>query len=102
MSDSDAVSELVLEWEDLRRQGKLPALAELCRDQPHLTDEVAQRIRRIESMERLLRMDSHPGSAADTIDLHGTIASAGPPVVRPPSEHRFPKVPGYEILEELG
>ncbi len=80
------VSEILLAWEECRERGESIAVEDLCRDRPELTEEVARRIRILESVYRV------PNQAAPTLD--------GDPIAGSP--HASPRVPGYEILETLG
>src|SRR5262245_43403941 len=80
MSTTTTASELLLRWQELRRQGRRLSAEELCADCPELAGELRQQIRALESMEALLGVAPAP------------TATAG-------SER--PMLPGYEILRVL-
>src|SRR5262249_11306845 len=80
------ISDLLLRWEALRKQGRHVTLEELCRECPDRTEEVRRRIEALESVYQLV-------GKAPTITL-------GPPEGRAPAP--WPRVPGYEIVGELG
>ena len=44
MSVSDAIDELLVRWQELRRRGESPSVGELCADHPSLAEELRQRI----------------------------------------------------------
>ena len=49
MSDADAIDELLVRWQDLRRRGESPSVRALCADHPSLADELRKRIDAFES-----------------------------------------------------
>src|SRR4051812_9397435 len=88
MSNAEAVSELLVRWEELRAQGQVVSAEELCRDRPDLVEEVRRQLRALEAIYLI------PGRASpQTEPLH---APAGGPCVGGPVP------PGYEVLGELG
>jgi hypothetical protein len=114
MSASERICELLLRWEEARRQGREPTPEELCADcpgadSPEVVNELRQRIAAIRSMERRLGMAS-PG-VAPTIDASALAAAAGQggwPQSAPTLDLNHPaneiprppvSIPGYEILE---
>jgi hypothetical protein len=50
MSTSETVQELMDRWEDCCAQGRVMTAEELCRDHPHLLDEVRRQIRGLQAM----------------------------------------------------
>ncbi|HXG10786.1 MAG TPA: serine/threonine-protein kinase [Gemmataceae bacterium] len=86
MSDSDRVLDLLVEWEELRRQGKAVTAEQLCPDDPELREKLRQRIRRRERIQALLEP---PGDETRPDELR-----------RP--DIAVPNIAGYEILEVLG
>ncbi|HYT90203.1 MAG TPA: serine/threonine protein kinase, partial [Gemmataceae bacterium] len=85
MSSGGQLSELLLRWEEQREQGRDVSPEELCRDCPHLLEEVRREIRGLEGLyERL--------------DLARTAETLPDSPVSP----SLPHFPGYEILGELG
>jgi serine/threonine-protein kinase len=86
MSTAELVSELLLRWEELRECGQAVSAEELCRDCPDLVDEVRRRIAALEAVYRVPNR-----MPADT----------RPDAERQP-ESGSPRIPGYEVLGELG
>ena len=43
--DEDILAELLLQWEELQEQGKTVAANDLCKDHPHLAEELTKRIK---------------------------------------------------------
>lgn len=78
------VIELLVEWDDQRRQGKTPSPEELCPDNPAIQAELRQRIQRRQQLS----------GAFEVPPLHEADA---PLVVQP-----LPEVEGFEILEVIG
>jgi serine/threonine-protein kinase len=80
----DRLTDLLLQWDELRQQGRPPTADELCPDDPALREQLRDRIRQRERIEAMLQ----PSTVADSG------ASPAPPAV--------PDVPGYEVLEVIG
>jgi serine/threonine-protein kinase len=76
MSSAAGLSDLLLEWDELRRLGQARSAAELCGDRSELVAPLEERIRALESMERRLgvHQDEAPALAA------------------------WPVIPGHELL----
>jgi serine/threonine-protein kinase len=91
MGADERMSELLLEWEERRRQGRTTTAEELCRDAPGLLDEFRREAQALEAMERLFvppeegATADHPAGGADGDD------SAS-----------WPRLPGYEVLGRVG
>jgi WD40 repeat protein/serine/threonine protein kinase len=85
MEQNTAIEDLLLRWEELRAQGQLLSVAELCRDCPEYEEEVARRIQALRAIGTILDL---PSRATDGPTDNG----AAP----------LPRVPGYEVLGELG
>jgi serine/threonine-protein kinase len=94
MSSAGQVTEVLLRWQELRGQGRAVSVEELCRDCPHLTEEIRREIRALEAMYHLL--DRAAPNAAD--QLPTLAARTGAPAGG--LERLSP--PGYEVLGELG
>jgi serine/threonine protein kinase/Flp pilus assembly protein TadD len=65
----DRLGELLLRWDELRRQGCDPSAAELCADCPELADELRRRIGLVRDMDSVLdvdptRLGATPGDGA--------------------------------------
>src|SRR5689334_19203782 len=106
MNSDPRVSELLLRWEELHEQGRPVPVEELCRDCPHLLDELRRQVRALEAMGRLVQ-EPRPGTAENTLgatpDSGGPLTldlRARPPEAAPPAP--LPEVAGYEVLRELG
>ena len=56
--DEELLAELLIEWEELYQRGEDKPAPELCRDQPHLADELARRIAAMKATDWL--NDPHP------------------------------------------
>src|SRR5579883_2830225 len=118
MLKNDQVLELLLRYEELLEQGQAPTLEELCRDYPHLITEVRQRLQEIGTELENRTVEPPPAlppSAGDSLtppDLLGQVKDhLQPPrsVVglftmagRNAAPSGLPRIPGYEVLEELG
>lgn len=89
MAEEHDVSDLVSRWEEERRRGREPTPSELCRDCPQLTPEVERQINVLKAMNRLMDSERVAGMA--------TVPDRPEGAPRP-----LPRVPGYEILGELG
>src|SRR5947209_20560325 len=88
MATAPEASELLLRWQDLRRQGTPVTPEELCAGCPERAAELRRQIRAVESMEAMLGVGAD-GPAATRAD--GTADDAEPV-----------ELPGYEVLGELG
>jgi serine/threonine-protein kinase len=89
MSGEQQVSELLLEWERLRREGRTVPAEELCRDCPQHLEEVSQRIAALQKIYKAL----------DTPESNATVEDRP---IRAPAPGHWPAVAGYRIEGELG
>ncbi|MCE9568098.1 MAG: protein kinase [Planctomycetes bacterium] len=98
MPSEDRLMDLLLEWEELREQGRLVSAEELCRDCPELIDEVQRRIRFLGAVhadrepEHGLETGSNAPDSFQTLPEDRAAAPCG----------KLMTLPGYEILGELG
>jgi WD40 repeat protein/predicted Ser/Thr protein kinase len=84
--DTQNLSELVVRWQEARRQGRDLSPGELCADCPELLAELERQLQALESMQAFLSgRSSDSGCSAETV---GTAA--------------LPSVPGYEVRRVLG
>jgi serine/threonine-protein kinase len=90
MAENDLIEEILLDWDDLREQGRSATAEELCRDHPELVEEVGRRIRALEAMYRIPN-GSQRGAA--------TLVGAVPP---PLPDTSLPRIPDCEVLGLLG
>jgi serine/threonine protein kinase len=81
---SETLLELLVRWEDQRRQGRTPTPEELCPDDPSLREVLRQRIARRERMQAALQLPD------DTLH-YATVPAATVPVIE-----------GYTIHETVG
>jgi serine/threonine-protein kinase len=84
MPDDDRLMDLLVQWEEMRRQGATPTPEQLCPGDPGLREALRLRIQKRQRIEALLQ----PPTVADT--------TAPPPL---PS---LPCIQGFEILEVIG
>jgi WD40 repeat protein/serine/threonine protein kinase len=107
MSTDPRVSELLLQWEEEQEQGHLVSVEELCRDCPHLLDELRRKVTALQAMNPLLQGRRAAIDPEQTREAPGPVASPG---TRSGGERaadpwliaRLPTIPGYEIERELG
>jgi serine/threonine protein kinase len=85
MASSDRLLELLVQWEEERRQGRAPTAEELCPDDPALQATLRDRIHQRERYGRLWA------------SLGRTGAAPGSPELAEP-----PRLEGFEILGTLG
>lgn len=99
MPASEQLDDLMLRWEAARQQGKHLTAEELCPDCPQLRNELQQRIRAVQTMERVLGVDgnSPPRTRAEEVPLLALRANGA----RDHADGELPRVPGYEILRVL-
>jgi serine/threonine-protein kinase len=84
------IGELLLRWQEQRRQGKKPSPEDLCAGRPELVGELERQIRALEEMEALLGIGQQSGTDTPT----------GQSVVQtcPPPGAVACQIPGHEIL----
>src|SRR5215469_6842569 len=87
----DLLAELLLKWEESAETGNPVKAAELCRDCPELLADLEREISRLRAVDRFMFPRPHALSRHDA-PAYGEAGLRG----------RFPSLPGYEILEELG
>ena len=105
--DTPNVIDLILRWQELRRQGREATPEEICADCPEKLNELRERLR---DLAKLTGAESEKATQdARTVDFTpppseaGQGPDAGTAHAKPASKKRpLPAVPGYEILEELG
>jgi eukaryotic-like serine/threonine-protein kinase len=94
MTLDDCILDLLLRWEELREKGQQLTPEELCRDSPHLLDEIKNRIRDLDRVPSLVSTltenasaDSaqSPGDPCATLVQHGAsplVGTHGSPTMR--------------------
>ncbi len=90
-STTESLADLLLHWQELRAQGRQPAIEELCADHPEWAGELREQIAALEAMEAVLGIG--PNTETDPQAAAPEPAGNGSP---PPGE-----LPGYEILGVL-
>lgn len=89
MTDEHAISDILIQWDELRQAGEEPSVEELCSDCPELTNEVASRIQALKNTDWMFGDDTaeddaflslpnraSPGMSADSIELPATKLTA--------------------------
>jgi serine/threonine protein kinase/WD40 repeat protein len=102
--DDSRLDDLLDQYQELIDAGRVPNLAELCRQCPELQDELGRRVVRLHRLGELLGdLPAVPAPVPEPLSLSedktwvsGTAARAEPTVVE------IPAPPGYEIVEPLG
>jgi serine/threonine protein kinase len=91
-SDTDQFRDLLDRWEELREQGQEPSVEELCREAPHLIDQMQEWV-------RVLKMSDWMCQRADEV-ADETFGEAGVITTEEREKHRI--IGEYALLEELG
>ncbi len=68
-TDEELLADLLLQWDELRERGQDTPAAELCKDHPQLTDELA---RRIHALKVTSWLDKPLGPGDDGVDPQGS------------------------------
>jgi WD40 repeat protein/serine/threonine protein kinase len=87
----DRLGELLLAWEESVAAGEPLSAAVLCGESPELVPALEREIGRLRAVDRFIYAEANRESAA-------VPGATGPNGDGP----RFPSLPGYELLEELG
>src|SRR5262249_21146611 len=107
MSADSRLMDLVVRWEDQRKEGRPVSVEELCRACPELLEPLRQQVQALEAINPVLDVKDVPTLAV----LPGRFSSANAAATTPPNatledKAKGPKdrpgLPGYEILGELG
>src|SRR5215468_1488041 len=80
----DRLMDLLVQWDELRREGRPPSAEDLCPDDPELQARLRDRIRKRERIEAMLQ----PTTLAESSTR--------------PEKPVVPAVPGYDILDVIG
>ena len=86
-----SLSDLLLQWEEMRDRGESVTAESLCRDCPELLDELKCHIRARENVDVMLLSDS----GCSLLPEAALVSLATPP-------SQWPELSGYTILSELG
>src|SRR6516162_9036980 len=90
---SDPVAELMLRWEEARRQGREVSPEEICAECPQLLDELRHRMHTVVVMERVLGRPEREAARSMPSPLVST--------AEVPQRELLPDIPGYEILRVI-
>ncbi len=96
MTTDSRISELIARWESLNFQGRPINIEELCGDCPELADELRKHVQNLTRPASVL----HETLAEDMTAGSTPSAKLSPPPN--PGGSRYPNLPGYEIIGELG
>jgi serine/threonine-protein kinase len=111
VSAESRISQLFVQWQELRRQGRTLSAEELCRDTPSDVEELRKRIEAAQARHGVPHLASTaehecPTDPAATASLKGTdhpgkaaTKTFDDPNAAPPP---LPLIDGYEILREIG
>jgi serine/threonine protein kinase len=91
MTNERQLGDLLMQWEELRQQGKSIAAEDLCADTPELRDELCRRIDALKALDQVLAITPQPRNSAVTCEQAAL-----------PAQRELPAIPGYEVLDELG
>src|SRR5262245_23545589 len=97
MTTEALITDLIRRWEEMRAAGQPAAVEEICREHPDLAEDLRERVRLLESMDRRLPPAQSPTAAmpmAATLQRGVTHVS----LLRPGHE----PIPGYRLIEGLG
>ncbi|HLW68231.1 MAG TPA: serine/threonine-protein kinase [Gemmataceae bacterium] len=98
MASETLITELLRHWEQQRQAGQLIPVEELCDEHPELADEVRQRIRLLDAMDRRIPQSSTPTMPGAAMAVTASRPSALISLLQPGLE----PVPGYRLVEGLG
>jgi serine/threonine protein kinase len=94
MTDPDLLATFMSRWQENSERGGSLTAVELCQDHPDLLPEVQRRIKALDQMERLLQELAQPTRDYPQVTPSPQSTADWGPVL--------PRIPGYEILGELG
>ena len=97
MTTEALITDLIRRWEELRLAGRPAAVEDLCRDHPDLADDLRERVRLLESMDRRLP-PAQSATAAMPAAVTVQRGAAHVSLLRPGHE----PIPGYRLIEGLG
>jgi WD40 repeat protein/serine/threonine protein kinase len=102
MSTETRVSDLLLQWEERLEQGQPVSLEELCRDCPHLLDELRRRAAALQAMNPFVQQPAGVPGTPTLADRRGHDRPALSPPPPRQASLSLPTISGYEVLRELG
>ncbi|HVU86176.1 MAG TPA: transporter substrate-binding protein [Pirellulales bacterium] len=96
MTTDSRISELIARWEALNFQGQNVSIEQLCGDCPELADELRKHVAQLAAPSAQVNE-----TLAEDLTA-GSTPSAKLPAPPTPGGGRYPNLPGYEIVSELG
>src|SRR5262249_7655342 len=96
MTEDFRISQLISRWQSLTSKGQTVTVEELCGECPELADELRKHVEHADnSPDGVAETLNEPATVGSnpSVEVGNTIASTGA---------RFPNVPGYEFVGELG
>ena len=87
----DRLNDLLQEWEESVLSGRPLSSIELCRDCPELLTDVERALSQLQTLDQLMFPERYVESS-----------DAAPSGVSQPNPLKFPSIPGYELIEEIG
>jgi WD40 repeat protein len=104
-SGDSRLQDLLLRWEELCRDGHPVTAEELCRDHPELLDPLRQQIRALRAVDAVLETREDRATVAPRLADAPTVLGAPQSLPAAGATASPPdrlKVPGYELIGELG
>src|SRR5262249_55913473 len=99
--DESRLLELVVRWEELRQAGHGPSAEQLCADCPELLPALQERLAALQAVNAVLAAGDRPPETVSVPSQPSRTFEAAP--AAPPADGgSAPRVPGYEVLRELG
>lgn len=103
MNTNERVLDLLVRWEELRDAGQVVSPEELCRDCPELLQALVERLASLQSMNEVLQSDREAATGqAPPPGLRATTPANVTVSHQETGPDAPPRLPGYEILGELG
>ncbi|MCI0463843.1 MAG: serine/threonine-protein kinase [Gemmataceae bacterium] len=90
MADEARLSELLLRWHELKRQGRPVSAEELCPDSPELAAELKR------------RLEAVAAPLPQTVSSNAPTEAAPPLVGVVPDVGQLPNLPAYEVINRVG
>src|SRR6187401_808072 len=90
---SPKLEEMLLKWEQMRKNGKPVALDSLCKDSPELRDELLAQVTALEKMDRLLNLSKDEPSGIKSERRRTRFDDLQP---------RWEPIAGYRLEKRLG
>jgi tRNA A-37 threonylcarbamoyl transferase component Bud32 len=105
MSQDSRLLDLIIEWEELRSEGRTARPEELCQDCPELLEELRKCLGAMAGLDAMLDVPAPPPATLPLADPKVDPTSPFAELPRTPDgtgRAHWPHCPGYEILAEIG